>query len=151
MVGHDHLHAAGVGGSDGVLNELVAREELEVDQIDQARFRNGDIEGDVVVGRQFGFAAFVLGAEGEENGLIRESGAQRLERFENGGGIGDGSKVVAAPFENVEVCSGVGGSFGLHGGEILGHKRNDDLGGAFAHGDVLDLNGLHDDIECSGG
>ena len=93
-----------MGGSDGVLNELVAREELEVDQIDQARFRNSDIEGDVVVGRQFGFAAFVLGAEGEENGLIRESGAQRLERFDNGGGIRDGSEVVAAPFENVEVC-----------------------------------------------
>ena len=30
-------------------------------------------------------------------------------------------------------------------------KRYEDLGGAFAHGDVLDLNGLHDDIECSGG
>ena len=128
---------------DGLGDEGVAREELEVDRVDEAAFSHGDVERNVGFGSDFLFAAFLLAAEREEDGLVGEDRAEFAQGVKRRGRVGDGREVVAPPFEDVEVGGAVGEGFALDGGNVLRHQGDDDLRGAFAQGNVFNLNSLH--------
>ena len=120
-------------------------EELDVQQVGAAALPHLPAEGSVCGGGRIGLASFGPGAQGDEQQLFPQCGAQTGQAAAEGGGVLPAGKPIGPELDAVGRQGGKGRPLRKDGGLVCFHNGQDDFGPPLPDAAAPDGDAGHDE------